>query len=112
MYTPKVGEKIETSKLGCREFNPNETLQTLRAYGGTDFWCWGADNFVQDKNIFLRFEVTGLKHKGFVFITLSGMDLYDAVLTNRDGIITEVVTDMYFDDLFSRLDHYIERDRR
>ena len=37
---------------------------------------WGANSFVGGNN-FLQFKVQGFLLKGFVKITLNGMDLYD-----------------------------------
>jgi hypothetical protein len=52
--------------------------------------------------------VTGLKHKGNVFIALNGLDLYDVVLTTSHGTVKCIMTDVYFDDLFSFMHKKIE----
>ncbi len=106
-----VGQKLTKADIckamSCREFNFNETLQTLRHFGGMEFWSWGATNYFHHKNT-LMFRVTGLKHKGNVFIALNGLDLYDVVLTSSHGTIKCILTDIYFDDLFYIMHRHIE----
>ena len=107
----KVGETIDPTKIGCRGFDPNETIKCLKMFGGTGFWCWGAHAYTVYKDTMLRFKVSGLKHKGHVYITLNGADLYDVALTTTKGKIKKVMTDIYFDDLFNLLDWEIETNR-
>jgi hypothetical protein len=110
-----VGEKIEISEIikSCREMNPQELLQLLRA----DFWkfsSWGATGFTVDnmrKPRMMRFKSNGYKHKGHVYIFVNGNDLFDVYLTTIQGKIIEISGDMglYFDMLVDWIDERIEK---
>ena len=91
-----------------REFNTTETLQLLRSYG-YKFWSWGADKFVNLKDKGLSFKVNGNKHKGFVLITLNASDLYEVRLYSTTGKNKCTMIDVYFDELFDRIDEKIEK---
>lgn len=104
---------------GGIQFNVNETITLLKAYGAK-YWCWGCSkmSIVETKErtsygtyaMGLMLTVNGYKHKGHVLITLNGSDLYDFVLLNRlYKPVGEKHTDVYFDDLFDRIDELIER---
>lgn len=94
--------------MACREFDVNETLNQLRHFGGIEFWSWGATTIKNCAHKALQFRVTGLKHKGNVFITLNAADLYDVVLTTSHGTVKCIMTDIYFDELFYRMHEKIE----
>jgi hypothetical protein len=107
-----VGQKLTKNEIfkaiACREFDVKETIQTLKHFGGMEFWCWGANGFTNCAHKALQFKVTGLKHRGNVFIALNGLDLYDVVLTTSHGTIKCILTDIYFDDLFDIMHRHIE----
>ena len=94
--------------IACRQFDVNETLSQLRHFGGIEFWSWGANKFVNCAHKALQFRVTGLKHKGNVFIALNAADLYDVVLTTSHGTVKCIMTDIYFDELFNLMHKKIE----
>lgn len=94
--------------IACREFDVNETINQLRHFGGIEFWSWGANSYINCAHKALQFKVTGLKHKGNVFIALNGSDLYDVVLTTSHGTVKCIMPDVYFDDLFSFMHKKIE----
>jgi hypothetical protein len=107
-----VGQKLTkyeiVKAIACREFDVNETIQTLRQFGGIEFWSWGANSYINCAHKALQFKVTGLKHKGNVFIALNGLDLYDVVLTTSHGTVKCIMPDVYFDDLFNIMHKNIE----
>ena len=98
---------------GCREMNPQETLQLLRS-SGSIFWSWGATAFrviLCEKGFTkaLRFKSNGYKHKGHVYISVNGMDLYDVLLTSTLGNIVKEINGLYFDQLVAAIDEHIEK---
>ena len=102
--------KIDIDALGkkSRPQDMNGTLAVLR----NDFWkfaSWGAEGFQKHKDRVLKFKVNGHHHKGYVYLAVSGSDLYDAYLTDLMGEIVKEVKDMYFDELVDRLDVVIEK---
>lgn len=111
------GEKINYEEIvkSCRDMNPNEVIQLLRA----DFWrfaTWGATAFTVDnkrRTRMLRFKVNGHHHKGHVYIFVNGMDLFDVYLTTLQGTIKEVSDSshggLYFDMLFDWIDERVEK---
>ena len=107
------GEVInyEEIRKHCRNLNPQELLQLLRA----DFWrfaSWGATAFtVDNKNDcrMMRFKVNGHHHKGHVYIFVNGDDLFDVYLTSLQGTIKDHTEQgLYFDMLFDWIDKRIE----
>ena len=89
------------------EFNVSETLTLLRRYGYR-FFSWGACNFSNINDKGLLFKSNGHHHKGYVFITLNGLDLYDVHILNGRFDHKETISDIYFDDLFDVIDKRIE----
>jgi len=111
----QVGEKIDITEIikSCRVFDPRETMAQLRM-DFAKFICWGATKFTVDnmrKPRMLKFYVSGMKHKGHVYIFLNGSDLYDVYLTTTRGTITEISGDMglYFDMLTDWIDDRVEK---
>lgn len=103
-------EKINLIEIAnnSRELNVQE-LRDLLAYDRTVFWSWGCQNFVNYGNKILKFKVNGHHHKGNVFISLNGNDLFDIVLTSSQNNIKDKLNDIYFDDLVNVLDTKIEK---
>ena len=111
------GEIINTEEIvkSCRVFDPRETIAQLKM----DFWkfaCWGATAWTVDnqrKPRMLRFKVSGMKHKGHVYIFLNGSDLYDVYLTTTQGTIKEISDGshggLYFDMLTDWIDSRVEK---
>jgi len=109
-----LGEKIDMFAIGCREFDPSETIKTLRHFGGwSGVGSWGMRDVSaikgKDKRIrAMRMTVSGRLFSGHVYITLNFSDLYDVVYCSNRGTIKKVTTDIYFDDLFQFMDNVIE----
>ena len=111
-----VDEKINFEQItkSCREMNPNETIAQMRGMNVQKYMCWGATGVTVDnmkRPRMLRFSVSGMKHKGHVYVFVNGMDLYDVYLTKKDGTIVEKSGDMglYFDQLTDWIDDRIEK---
>lgn len=112
----EVKEKININEIikNCRVFDPKETLAQLRGINPRKFVCWGATKFTIDSNLnpkMLRFYVTGLKHKGHVYIFLNGLDLYNVYITTIMGTIVHKSDEMglYFDQFTDWIDDKIEK---
>lgn len=104
---------IEEITKSCRDLNPTELLQLLKA-DLMAFWSWGADGFTVDnkkRTRMFRMTVRGHHHKGYVFIFVNGLDLFDVYLTKKDGTITDHTKGegLYFDMLFDWIDRKVER---
>ena len=103
-----VGEKINIEQVQKgREMNHADIIKFLGKHGRR-FWCWGAHAWVKMSDATLRFMVSGLKHKGHVYIRLNGLDYFDIYLTTTQGTIKQVFTDIGIENLFSVLDENIE----
>lgn len=109
----EVGELFNVRKAVCREFDLQEINNYVRrASNGINpySWSWGyraAGIACKDKA--LRFTVSGHHHKGYVYIVLSGMDLFDIYYTTNQGKIKKISKDIYLDTLIDVLDRDIER---
>ena len=104
------------TKLGVREFDPNQTLYVLtRTQGGLPYMCWGVKKLIRIgltedgyvKGILLK--VNGMKWKQFVLITLNGLDYYEVRLLNDMMVVVETIdNDIMFDELVDVIDRLIE----
>ena len=112
-----VGEVIDYTEIvkACRVMNPQETIAQLQM-NRAKFICWGATAFTVDnprKPRMLRFKVTGMKHRGHVYIFVNGADLYDVYITTTRGTILEKSDGshggLYFDMLTTWIDDRVEK---
>lgn len=110
--TNQVGEVIDIRKAVCREFDVQEIYQFIKQAGSGGFplsWSWGLNNaLVVIKNKALRFTVQGHNHKGYVYLVLNGLDLFDIYYTSTQDNIKKVSKDVYLMDLIQILDKEIE----
>jgi hypothetical protein len=97
----------DTSFKGQRDMNQQETLDLLKRYG-MKFLSWAPRNFQAIGKKALRFNVSGHHHKGHVYISVNGSDLYDVHLTSLQGTVKEEIKDLYFDQLFDAIDKKVE----
>ena len=100
------------TSLTCREFNPDETVLILRR----NMWgylSWGVSKLMCYPNVNsctgLFLKVNGHHHKGWVFITLSFLDLFDVHILNNQYRVLETIEGIYNEDLFDTIDKRIER---
>jgi hypothetical protein len=109
-----IGEKINTEKLGCRNFNPSVTRQQL-ALNKLKFICWGAKKWIVDKIdkfkecTWMRFYVSGMNFKGYIYIELNGADLYNIYYCSTHGTIKDTKSDIYGDMICDVIDAKIEK---
>jgi hypothetical protein len=119
LYTLKQNDMTTEqtlTKLGVREFDPNQTLYVLtRTQGGLPYMCWGVKKLIRIgltedgyvKGILLK--VNGMKWKQFVLITLNGLDYYEVRLLNDMMVVVETIdNDIMFDELVDVIDRLIE----
>ena len=118
----KVGEILTQANMaksiGERNFHAGETLKQIQNVGANarmKYICWGAKNFFVDRkdeyqeSTVMGFEVSGLKLKGFVFITLGWNDTYNVYFTDVKGAIVEIKKGIYFDMINEVIDNRIEK---
>ncbi|SEC65802.1 hypothetical protein SAMN04489761_3420 [Tenacibaculum sp. MAR_2009_124] len=92
-----------------REFNPNETLQWLKA-NISILWSWGFQDAMNLMNKGLIFKVNGYHHRGWVLITLAFNDTYTVRFLNHKYEETkEKEENVYCDELQDRIDTVIEK---
>jgi hypothetical protein len=102
-----VGTKIEPFKIGQRDFDPIEIINTLRRL--QKVWSWGAHAWrTIDKTKGFRFATQGHHHKGHVYVILAWNDTFTIYFTSRQGKIKDVKTDIYIDMLVDTIDRYVE----
>ena len=104
----KKGEKIDVTKIVCRELNVLELVQLLKQDIRV-YFSWGTHALRNLYNKGLRMMVNGHHHKGHVYIVLNGMDLFDVYYTTSKGTIVDTDTDLYFDMLVNAIDKRVER---
>lgn len=106
----KVGDELRLTKeffdQHC-DADPKYILTILRANINV-YWSWGTRGLVNLNGKGLRIRVSGIKHKGYVYIVLNGSDLFDVYLTTLQNKIKEILPDVYFDELQLRMDDAIE----
>lgn len=57
----------------------------------------------------LTLKVNARRHKGWIKITLNGMDLYDVELIGADRKAKDTINGLYFDNLTEAIDNKIEK---
>jgi hypothetical protein len=85
----------------------NTIRKQLFAFGKMKVYSWGVNNWVGGEN-WLSFRVRARRHKGYVKITLNGMDLYDIQLISTHGNIKKEFNNIYFDQMTEVIDNEIE----
>lgn len=108
----QIGEKISIKELSCREIYLPDLMSLLK-YDRRLYWSWGVSKLVVDSQKgckMLRLTVSGHHHKGYVYIFLNGMDLFDVVLTSNRDTIKDCTSEMgvYFDQLVEWIDGKIK----
>lgn len=93
--------------LQAREFDPKETLMTLKAELYV-YFSWGVSRLVNFDHKALGLLVNGKHYKFWVIITLESSDLYTVTFLKRDYSIRAQVSDLYFDQLAETIDWAIE----
>jgi hypothetical protein len=93
---------------GERDFNPQETMQWLKA---NPLWLmtWAARDFTRFEDKALFFKVSGHHHKGIVLITLAWDDTYTVRLLSTQWNEKAKFENVYCDELASLIDEKVER---
>ena len=91
-----------------RDFNPNETMIQLLHFGNGRILSWGITQRINVQNKGLVLKVSGHHHKGYVLIVLGWDDVYKFHLVSTRGVIKQSVENVYFDELFDKIDKKIE----
>ena len=105
-----IGEVLDLDKAVCREFDVQNDVHRYIASSGIYRMTWGFTNpLVAKKNLAYRFTVSGMLHKGFVYIVLDFMDTFNIYYTNKQNKIKKISNDVYIDQLIEILDIEIEK---
>lgn len=95
----------------CRPLEDVQTLvyhmrRTIKAI------TWGARGWtvlqVAGRSMGLKFRVSGNHHKGYVVLTVNGLDLFDIYLLNMKGEVKEKIESIYLEDLIDTIDKKVE----
>lgn len=79
----------------------------LYHFGAITLSSWGAHEF-KGGDRFLEFKVQGFKLKGYVRITLNGLDLYDITFKDQEGKQVHEIKNVYMDCLVEQIDGVVE----
>lgn len=103
-------EKFNLSEITkvCRQMEVKETVNLLNTQR-TKLWSWGANGYTNCFNKALKFKVQAHRHKGYIYITVNGNDLYDVYLVSTHNNLKKQFNDIFFDDLVDIIDNEIER---
>ena len=108
MATEKKIFELEKVIASCRHLDPNELL-TLLTFDRNIFWSWGVSQKHYLNKKALRLRVSGHHHKGYVYIVVNGMDLFDVYLTTIHDVIKTEISGLYFDQLVEWIDEKVEK---
>lgn len=101
----KVGDILNPSKVGEREFDAIDLFNNLRRL--QTVWCWGPQAWKYTQK-FLRFKSNGYLHKGHVYIILGWDDTFKVILTTLKGKVLSIDENVYVDMLVQTIDSRIE----
>ena len=85
-----------------------EIKRQLYVTGTTKVRSWGTRNFAGGEN-YLTFKVSGHLFKGWVKITLNGMDYYDIQFIGQKGVVKHEIKDVDCFSMTDMIDEYVER---
>jgi hypothetical protein len=107
----EIKEKFDPKTARCREMYLPD-LMTILKQSPYVFMSWGCSKIVIDQSPnprVVRLTVNGNHHKGYVYIVLNGMDLFDVYLTSNQDTIRDKIEGLYFDQLSEWIDDKIEK---
>lgn len=104
----EIGDNINFEQIGQRDFQAKELVQALLCNASCTIASWGAQNWGFFNEQWLRFQVDGHHHKGWVYIVLALNDTYTIYYTNLDVLIVDKREEVYIDELVQVLDKRIE----
>lgn len=106
-------EPMELHKLGCREFDPRETMNQIIQGGSEKFLDWkiSKELFRVFRNNNERNGIVGLlmkvNHKNYsdmVYITLSFWDYYNVYFFDRDFNMVHSIEEIDCENIFDAID--------
>ena len=100
---------LKIKALYLDTFNVSETMSQLKAGGMLKLMSWGFKNPTNFENKGFLFRVSGLKHKGYVLITLAFDDTYTVHLLNLKCEVIKTMEMVYCDELTYKIDEAIEK---
>jgi hypothetical protein len=71
-------------------------------------WCWGITQYANFKDKILSLSVNAMKHKGYVWISVNGLDLFDIHILSWEYELKEKISNIYLEDLIEVIDSKIE----
>lgn len=98
---------LAIKSLIARDWDPNETMKWLTA-DRMMYWSWGVAKVVNFENKALVLQVSGMKHTGFVVITLNWNDTFQVNIMDKKGVILDTFKEVYVDVLAVTIDERIE----
>ncbi len=104
----EIGQIIDLDKIGQRDFDPMELANALRNGAPCIVASWGARAWVKNKDLWLRFQVSGHHHSGHVYITLAWDDTFTLYFTSVKGKIVDKIENVYVDELVRTIDKRVE----
>ena len=69
---------------------------------------WGAHGWIKMNDQLLRFRVQARRHRGYIFVAVNGLDLFDVWLTGLKGNVKKEFNNLYAEDFISVIDTEIE----
>ena len=100
------------NKLQVKPTIAQVILQQLTATASRKMMCWGVRDFIGMPSG-LRFRVSGLKHRGHVYVIFDeATDTYKvqiAKIHKREWKVLEEVTDIHWDTLGDVIDGLVEQ---
>lgn len=99
------------SEIDTKKYVPFYTMNDLVKAMARNLkvWSWGANGWTNLEGKMLKFKVNGHHHKGYVYIGVNGLDLFDIILVNNFGNIIEEIHDVYLEDLIDTIDVKVEK---
>ena len=109
----QIYEVLNQKEASVREMYLPDLMMLLKS-SGCIMMSWGADGFTVDNQKhpkMFRMYVRGHLHRGYVYIFLNGLDLFDVYLVDIKGVIKDRTEEMgiYCDSLVEWIDEKIER---
>lgn len=107
----KIGDKITDHlndfEQGREWHEQTEFVNAIRR--NPIVWSWGATAWTTMGKYALRFKVNGYLHKGHVYLSVNASDLFVVTLTTIRGKITNIIDDVYIDNIIDVIDGVVER---
>lgn len=102
---------MKIADINTEKYVPFHTMQELASAMTKNMkvWSWGAHGWTAIGDKFLKFKVNGHHHKGYVYLGVNGLDLFDIILVNKFGDIKEEIHDIYLEDLIDTIDEKVEK---